>query len=397
MRILLLARYGRLGASSRVRFEQFLPQLRAAGHEIVSAPLFDDDYLTALYGEGKRKTTAVLAAYANRLGVIRTRGHYDLVWMEKEALPWMPASFEAWLLRGGPPMVVDYDDADFADPSAAERLPQGEYDIPMVIQDKRFDGDGQLVFNDRQQRGLYGDVLLVNGVPWPRLLVKDRPYRFRLLNGGTSRVLQLGVQVLQDGRPQPLPLLVVASDSGLLPQAVPCSSLRMGVAERYEVIVDFRGLAGKEVFLINPNGVLIGNGAVNQFLAQWTNNMVRPEQFEALIAGRRLAQMPVSTADVFAALRKVLAADRMRRFALAGFGGDPPGTRWDIFRRLEQEATVEVVPVLVESLSGEVDAPQESELRGAETRRYYPAACPQHPPIRLGRRAASWRDRKSTV
>ena len=113
MRILLLARYGRLGASSRVRFEQFLPHLNAAGHEVVSAPLFDDDYLTALYGEGKRKTTAVLAAYANRLGVIRTRGHYDLVWMEKEALPWMPASFEAWLLRGGPPMIVDYDDAVF--------------------------------------------------------------------------------------------------------------------------------------------------------------------------------------------------------------------------------------------------------------------------------------------
>lgn len=113
MRILLLARYGRLGASSRVRFEQFLPRLKAAGHEVVSAPLFDDDYLTSLYDEGRRKTTAVLAAYANRLGVIRTRGHYDLVWMEKEALPWLPASFEAWLLRGGPPIVVDYDDAVF--------------------------------------------------------------------------------------------------------------------------------------------------------------------------------------------------------------------------------------------------------------------------------------------
>ncbi len=113
MRILLLARYGRLGASSRVRFEQFLPYLRAAGHEIVSEPLFDDDYLTSLYDEGRRKTTAVLAAYVNRLAVIRTRSHYDLVWMEKEALPWMPASFESWILKGGPPLMVDYDDAVF--------------------------------------------------------------------------------------------------------------------------------------------------------------------------------------------------------------------------------------------------------------------------------------------
>ncbi|MFO0030798.1 MAG: multicopper oxidase family protein [Cyanobacteriota bacterium] len=148
--------------------------------------------------------------------------------------------------------IVDYDAEDFADPTAAELLPQGEFDIPMVIQDKRLDGDGSLVFNDRQQRGLYGDVLLINGVPWPRLVVKDRPYRFRILNGGTSRVLQLGLQAIVDGRPQPLPLLVVASDSGLLPQAVPCRSLRMGVAERYEVIVDFRSLAGKAVFLSNP-------------------------------------------------------------------------------------------------------------------------------------------------
>ena len=113
MRILLLARYGRLGASSRVRFGQFLPHLAAAGHEVVSAPLFDDDYLTELYGAGKRNATAVLAAYAQRLAALRTRGHYDLVWMEKEALPWMPASLESWLLRGGPPLVVDYDDAVF--------------------------------------------------------------------------------------------------------------------------------------------------------------------------------------------------------------------------------------------------------------------------------------------
>lgn len=113
MRILLLARYGRLGASSRVRFGQFLPHLAAAGHEVVSAPLFDDDYLSALYGAGRRSATAVLAAYARRLSALRTRGRYDLVWMEKEALPWMPAALESWLLRGGPPLVVDYDDAVF--------------------------------------------------------------------------------------------------------------------------------------------------------------------------------------------------------------------------------------------------------------------------------------------
>jgi hypothetical protein len=113
----------------------------------------------------------------------------------------------------------------------------------------------------------------------------------------------------------------------------------------------------------DANGIVIGNKAVNLFLEQWTNNMVRPEQFEALLTGRRLGQMPVSAAELFAALRKVLAADRMRQLSFAGFVGEPPGARWDIFRRLEQEATIEVVPVLVESLSGEVAAPQDGQLR----------------------------------
>ncbi|KEF40645.1 MAG: bilirubin oxidase [Cyanobium sp. CACIAM 14] len=148
--------------------------------------------------------------------------------------------------------LVDYDDCDFVNPAQAEFLPSGETDIPMVIQDRRLDGDGQLLFNDNLQRSLYGDVMLVNGVPWPRLQVRDRKYRLRILNGGTSRVLQLGAQADIDGRPMPLPLVVVASDSGLLSLPVPTRFLRMGVAERYEVIIDFTGLAGREVFLINP-------------------------------------------------------------------------------------------------------------------------------------------------
>jgi hypothetical protein len=111
------------------------------------------------------------------------------------------------------------------------------------------------------------------------------------------------------------------------------------------------------------NGIVIGNNAVNQFLDQWTNKMVRPEQFEALLSGRRLGPMAVAPADVFDALRTVLAADRMRQLSFAGFAGDPPGARWDMFRRLEQQVTVEVVPVVVESLAAEVPAPSEAALR----------------------------------
>lgn len=111
------------------------------------------------------------------------------------------------------------------------------------------------------------------------------------------------------------------------------------------------------------NGVVVSNSAINQFLGEWTNNMVRPEQFDAMIARRRGGPMAVSQADVFEALRSVLAAGRMERLFLTGFAGDPPALRWEYFRRLEQEATVEVVPVAVESLTEGVTLPSEATLR----------------------------------
>jgi len=111
------------------------------------------------------------------------------------------------------------------------------------------------------------------------------------------------------------------------------------------------------------NGVVVSNSAINQFLGEWTNNMVRPEQFDAMIARRRGGPMAVSQADVFEALRSVLAAGRMERLFLTGFAGDPPGQRWEYFRRLEQGATVEVVPVAVESLAEGVTLPAEATLR----------------------------------
>lgn len=111
------------------------------------------------------------------------------------------------------------------------------------------------------------------------------------------------------------------------------------------------------------NGVVVSNVAINQFLGEWTNNMVRPEQFDAIIARRRGGPLAVSQADVFDALRTVLAAGRMERLFLTGFAGDPPAQRWEYFRRLEQSATVEVVPVAVESLVEAVAPPAEATLR----------------------------------
>ncbi|GAB4578743.1 MAG: glycosyltransferase family 4 protein [Anaerolineales bacterium] len=111
MRLLLLSRYGPLGSASRVRFYQYLPYLQAQGLQITVCPLLADEYVQNLY-TGKRQSFAFLArAYLTRLRALLTSQKFDLIWLEKESLPWLPAWLENALTRV--PVVVDYDDAVF--------------------------------------------------------------------------------------------------------------------------------------------------------------------------------------------------------------------------------------------------------------------------------------------
>lgn len=112
MKVLLLTRYGRLGASSRLRMLQFLPWLRAAGLEGEAQTLLGDDMLAGKYSAGRYQRGAMLAAYGARLRSLIRRKHVSVVWIEKEALPWFPAAVERAMLRGVP-YVLDYDDALF--------------------------------------------------------------------------------------------------------------------------------------------------------------------------------------------------------------------------------------------------------------------------------------------
>ena len=112
MRVLLLARYGRLGASSRMRTYQYLPTLTASGIRVTEAPLFGDSYVLSLQN-GAIVFSEVVRAYIKRLQAVLTSTRYDLLWIEKEALPWIPAWIEQLVLPGGVPYVIDYDDAVF--------------------------------------------------------------------------------------------------------------------------------------------------------------------------------------------------------------------------------------------------------------------------------------------
>ncbi len=110
--VLLLTRYERLGASSRVRFLQFLPMLEREGFSFEVQPLLDNDYVRSLYGGPPVGAGRLLMSYARRLRALRRKLRYDVVWLEKEALPWLPAWVEIARLEGMP-YVVDYDDAWF--------------------------------------------------------------------------------------------------------------------------------------------------------------------------------------------------------------------------------------------------------------------------------------------
>ena len=135
--------------------------------------------------------------------------------------------------------------------SAAEDnlgLPSGQYDVPLLIQDKLFTGDGTLVYDDEGHSDLMGDITLVNGAPWPVMEVDARKYRFRFLVGSNSRGYELA---LSNG----MPFTMVATDAGLMPKPQRVTSFIIGMAERYEAVVDFSSLReGTEVVLKNRRG-----------------------------------------------------------------------------------------------------------------------------------------------
>ena len=111
-------------------------------------------------------------------------------------------------------------------------IPHGEYDVPLVLHDAVFKSNGDLLFTLEDESGLWGDVLLVNGRPWPVMKVARRKYRFRILDASISRSYNLSLSTGD-------PMWVIATDGGLMPAPQKVTSFRMLGGERYEVVIDF--------------------------------------------------------------------------------------------------------------------------------------------------------------
>jgi spore coat protein A, manganese oxidase len=131
-------------------------------------------------------------------------------------------------------------------------LPSGAQDVALVIQDRLFNQDGSFDYPvgalDHSTNGVLGNVVLVNGKPWPRFEVAARKYRFRILNGSNARAYRLA---LSGGRP----FMLIGTEGGLVHRPVRLGSLPISPAERYEIVVDFSDVpVGSSVMLRNLNG-----------------------------------------------------------------------------------------------------------------------------------------------
>jgi spore coat protein A, manganese oxidase len=138
-------------------------------------------------------------------------------------------------------------------------LPNKEYEIPLIIQDRSFNPDGSLFYpqqpddaaenlpNPSIVPAFTGDTLLVNGKVWPYLEVEPRKYRFRILNASNTRSYQLQLD-------SNLSFYQIGTDGGLMRRPVKLKTIPMLPAERIDVIIDFSNMKGKELILKNNLG-----------------------------------------------------------------------------------------------------------------------------------------------
>ena len=273
---------------------------------------------------------------------------------------------------------------DTGDEGTGFHLPSfPQFDIPLAFADKVYDpSNGRLFFDLFSLDGILGDKFLVNGKIQPFLQVQPRRYRFRLLDTGPSRFFEFFLTDLNNLGVQN-PYFVIANDGNLLPHPVQVVSARIGVAERIDVIIDFKPFAGKTIYLENrllqlngqgpvpPQGFVPGQLECNSGLDANGNPIsilsdIRPAGQGDLLLQFRVSGTPVSDGSVdpatnptFYALPDTTATPRITRtfkfdrlngqwsvngqFMDCGFGpaGPPPGGFSQNFRFTVQQNSVE--------------------------------------------------------
>jgi spore coat protein A, manganese oxidase len=197
------------------------------------------------------------------------------------------------------------------DAEAALPLPNGEKDIPLMICDRAFEADGSLLYPSAEEMGgmpqmsmqylggVLGDVILVNGKPWPYLEVSNTRYRFRLLNASNARRYVLELQSPAGATP----FVQIGSDGGLLASSVTLQQIAIAPAERFDVVVDFGAFpVGSSVTMFDRANTAL-QGGIMRFL------VTRSERDESAVPDRlveveRLNPATASASRHFAFSRK---------------------------------------------------------------------------------------------
>ena len=231
------------------------------------------------------------------------------------------------------------DEFDTGLPDNPVGLPAYPYEQLLVIQDHMFDAQGQHFYpafpgdplwDDFIEPGMdvpmpsalaefFGDFILVNGVPWPKLEVEPRVYRLRLLNGSDSRVYKLW---LATGNGSAM-INVIGNDDGLLYAPAAMDKLVIAPGERYDVLVDFSAYAGQQLVMKNnargpyPAGDVVDPMTAGQIMAFNVGTTVSNNANNAIPATLRDAPITpddILNGDMVATTRKLALYEGLDNF-----------------------------------------------------------------------------------
>jgi FtsP/CotA-like multicopper oxidase with cupredoxin domain len=193
--------------------------------------------------------------------------------------------------------------------AAATGLPAnyGVNDIPVILQDKRFNGDGSLDASTPflSTVGQLGDTMLVNGTYNPHVDIRDELVRLRVANASNGRVYNIG---FDDDRAFDL----VATDGGLLPRPHRTTRVEVSPGERVEIVARFT--PGERTVLRSDPPDLGLNFPQNRF----SGGDDRFDLLELRAADELARAQPVPDRLVAEELPNPDAAVRTRRFELNG-------------------------------------------------------------------------------
>lgn len=264
-------------------------------------------------------------------------------------------------------------------PNEPASLPSGSYEREIVIQDRMFDTDGQLLYpeNDESRSEhpfwvemFMGDTIVVNGKVWPYLDVEPRRYRLRLLNGSNSRIYTLQIETT-GGQAGPT-FWQIGTDGGLLNTPIQVSQLTFAPGERADVIVDFTGKKGTSFILKNSDSSWSGSGTVSEIMKvnvslplNGTDASLNPATGPNLRPNNPIVQLAPTVTSSTLTRRLTLDQDRdTDAFLLSDLAFDDPVTEkprvgatevWEIDNRTGDTHPIHLHLVQFQLLSGSGD------------------------------------------